>query len=180
MTSGTVNCWPSNWLSNWQHWLEGANHSFKVITDHKNLKYLREAKCLNPRQAHWALFFNWFHLTVTYCPGPKKIPKLMPSPESTHQTQCLKGRKLFSLQTFAYAPLPGLWMTTFVLPQKKSPLCQEAWKVGHMYPHNCVSPSWTLYMHLQDLQDTHAGSESSHSSREGIGGQTWPRTLPDL
>ncbi len=28
----------------WRHWLEGANHPFTVITDHKNLQYLREAK----------------------------------------------------------------------------------------------------------------------------------------
>lgn len=35
----------------WRHWLEGANHSFEVITDHKNLQFLREAKHLNPRQA---------------------------------------------------------------------------------------------------------------------------------
>ncbi|KAK3566829.1 hypothetical protein QTP86_004567 [Hemibagrus guttatus] len=45
-------------LEEWRHWLEGANHPFEVITDHKNLQYLREAKCLNPRQARWALFFT--------------------------------------------------------------------------------------------------------------------------
>ncbi|KAK3548255.1 hypothetical protein QTP70_005826 [Hemibagrus guttatus] len=38
-------------LEVWRHWLEGANHPFEVIKDHKNLQYLREAKRLNPRQA---------------------------------------------------------------------------------------------------------------------------------
>lgn len=42
----------------WRHWLEGANHSFTVFTDHKNLEYLRTAKRLNPRQACWSLFFT--------------------------------------------------------------------------------------------------------------------------
>ncbi|KAK3570309.1 hypothetical protein QTP86_017170 [Hemibagrus guttatus] len=28
-------------LEVWRHWLEGVNHPFKVITDHKNLQYLR-------------------------------------------------------------------------------------------------------------------------------------------
>ncbi len=47
-------------LGEWRHWLEGANHPFTVITDHKNLQYLRQAKRLNPRQARWALFFTRF------------------------------------------------------------------------------------------------------------------------
>ncbi len=35
-------------LEEWRHWLEGAKHPFTVLTDHKNLQYLREAKRLNP------------------------------------------------------------------------------------------------------------------------------------
>lgn len=40
----------------WRHWLEGATHPFVVLTDHKNLEYLRTAKRLNPHQAQWSLF----------------------------------------------------------------------------------------------------------------------------
>ncbi|KAK3506444.1 hypothetical protein QTP70_017063 [Hemibagrus guttatus] len=58
-------------LVEWQHWLERANHPFEVITDHRNLQYLREAKRLNPRQARWALFFTRFNFCVTYRPGNK-------------------------------------------------------------------------------------------------------------
>ncbi|CAM4706099.1 unnamed protein product [Leuciscus chuanchicus] len=60
-------------LEEWRHWLEGANHPFQVITDHRNLEYLREAKRLNPRQARWALFFTRFNFTVTYRPGSKNL-----------------------------------------------------------------------------------------------------------
>ncbi|KAL0187811.1 hypothetical protein M9458_014910, partial [Cirrhinus mrigala] len=42
-------------LEEWRHWLEGANFPFQVITDHKNLQYLRNAKRLCPRQARWSL-----------------------------------------------------------------------------------------------------------------------------
>ncbi len=56
-------------LKEWQNWLEGANHPFSIITDHKNLQYLRDAKRLNPRQARWALFFTRFNFTITYHPG---------------------------------------------------------------------------------------------------------------
>ncbi len=60
-------------LEEWRHWLEGAKHPFTVLTDHKNLQYLREAKRLNPRQARWALFFTRFKFKITYHPGPKNI-----------------------------------------------------------------------------------------------------------
>ncbi len=60
-------------LGEWRHWLEGAKHPFTVLTDHKNLQYLREAKRLNPRQARWGLFFTRFNCKITYHPGPKNI-----------------------------------------------------------------------------------------------------------
>ncbi|KAL0199935.1 hypothetical protein M9458_003122, partial [Cirrhinus mrigala] len=56
-------------LEEWRHWLEGAANQFTIITDHKNLQFLREAKRLNPRQARWALFFTQFNCKITYRPG---------------------------------------------------------------------------------------------------------------
>ncbi|KAL0152565.1 hypothetical protein M9458_052288 [Cirrhinus mrigala] len=56
-------------LEEWRHWLEGALHLFTVLTDHKNLEYLRSAKVLNHRQARSGhpgieatlnLLSNWF------------------------------------------------------------------------------------------------------------------------
>ncbi|KAK3564775.1 hypothetical protein QTP86_026410 [Hemibagrus guttatus] len=58
-------------LEEWRHWLEGACHPFQVLTDHRNLEYLRGAKRLNPRQARWSLFFTRFMFTVSYHPGSK-------------------------------------------------------------------------------------------------------------
>ena len=60
-------------LEEWRHWLEGAQHPFEVITDHRNLEYLREAKRLNTRQARWSLFFTRFNFKVTYRPGDKNV-----------------------------------------------------------------------------------------------------------
>ncbi|KAK3540671.1 hypothetical protein QTP70_034527 [Hemibagrus guttatus] len=58
-------------LEEWRHWLEGAKHPFLVLTDNKNLEYLRAAKRLNPRQARWALFFTRFDFTISYRPRSK-------------------------------------------------------------------------------------------------------------
>ncbi|KAI3356793.1 hypothetical protein L3Q82_003459 [Scortum barcoo] len=56
-------------LEEWHHWLEGAEQSFIVWTDHKNLEYLKSVKRLNSRQARWALFFGRFRFTLSYRPG---------------------------------------------------------------------------------------------------------------
>ncbi|KAK3545523.1 hypothetical protein QTP70_007754 [Hemibagrus guttatus] len=53
-------------------WLEQHNPILSwLLTDHKNLEYLRAAKRLNPRQARWALFFTQFNFTISYQPGSK-------------------------------------------------------------------------------------------------------------
>lgn len=73
----------------WRHWLEGSTHPFTVLTDHKNLEYLRTAKRLNPRQAQWSLFFTCFYFVVTYCPGSKntKADALFRQYELDHSPQ---------------------------------------------------------------------------------------------
>lgn len=58
-------------LEEWRHWLEGAQHPFTVLTDHKNLQYLQKAKRLNPRQTQWALFYTSFNFQISYHPGDK-------------------------------------------------------------------------------------------------------------
>ncbi|KAL0185639.1 hypothetical protein M9458_017309, partial [Cirrhinus mrigala] len=58
-------------LEEWRHWLEGSKKPFLVLTDHRNLEYIRGAKRLNSRQARWALFFTRFDFRITYRPGSK-------------------------------------------------------------------------------------------------------------
>ncbi|KAG1934122.1 retrotransposable element [Pimephales promelas] len=58
-------------LEEWRHWLEGAHLPFTVLTDHRNLEYIKTAKRLNPRQARWSLLFSRFDFKVTYRPGSK-------------------------------------------------------------------------------------------------------------
>ncbi|KAK3522424.1 hypothetical protein QTP86_010645 [Hemibagrus guttatus] len=77
-------------LEEWRHWLEGARHPFLVLTDHKNLEYLRAAKRLNPRQARWALFFTRFEFSISYRPGSKNtkadVLSCMFAPEESPET----------------------------------------------------------------------------------------------
>lgn len=45
-------------LEEWRHRLEGSRHPFQVVTDHKNLEFIKSAKRMNPWQTRWALFFT--------------------------------------------------------------------------------------------------------------------------
>ncbi|KAK3506886.1 hypothetical protein QTP70_030924 [Hemibagrus guttatus] len=87
-------------LEEWRPWLEGAKHPFMVLTDHKNLEYLRDAKILNPRQARWALFFTRFNFTISYHPGSKNVKadalsRIHSPEESTDDPEPIIPEKLF-------------------------------------------------------------------------------------
>ena len=55
-------------LEEWQHFLEGAEHQFKIWTDHKNLEYFMTAKKLNRRQARWSLLMARFDFLLYHRP----------------------------------------------------------------------------------------------------------------
>lgn len=53
-------------LEEWCHCLEGTALPFTIVTDLRNLKYLRTTKHLNPHQSRWAPFFTCFNFTLLY------------------------------------------------------------------------------------------------------------------
>ncbi|KAK3560261.1 hypothetical protein QTP86_003987 [Hemibagrus guttatus] len=106
-------------LEEWRHWVGGAKHPFTVLTDHKNLEYLRAAKRLNPRQARWALFFTRFNCTISYRPGSKN-------------TKADALSRMFAPEESPETPEP-------ILPEK--PLCQP----HHLGRRD---PSTYQYLHL--------------------------------
>lgn len=102
-------------LEEWRH----SIHPFLVLTDHKNLEYLKTAKCMNPRQARWILFFAHFNFTLVYHPGSKNTKadalshqypdtEILPEPEfwRKHCLTCFYGSLL--TVTVCVLPLPKL------------------------------------------------------------------------
>lgn len=57
-------------------WLEGAQQFFTVLTDHHNMKYIWQFKCLNPHQTRWFLFFMHFTFHIPYRPSIVVAPIL--------------------------------------------------------------------------------------------------------
>lgn len=48
-------------------------HLFLIWTDHKILTCLKDTKHLDPRWAHWSLFFTRFNYVLTFRPGSKNV-----------------------------------------------------------------------------------------------------------
>ena len=56
-------------LEEWCHFLEGAQHTVEIWTDHKNLEYFQTAQNLNRCQARWSLYLSHFHFNLFHRPG---------------------------------------------------------------------------------------------------------------
>ena len=53
----------------WRHYLEGAQHTVIVKTDHNNLKYFMTKRALNRRQVRWAEILACYDFEIVYRTG---------------------------------------------------------------------------------------------------------------
>jgi hypothetical protein len=53
----------------WTRYVEGAEHSILVFSDHKNLEYFTTMKVLNHGQARWAQELARYDFKIVYHPG---------------------------------------------------------------------------------------------------------------
>ena len=56
-------------LTKWKQYLLGTSHPVSVLTDHKNLSYLKYPRKLSRRQARWSLFLQDFNIVWKVTPG---------------------------------------------------------------------------------------------------------------
>ncbi len=104
----------------WRHWLEGAKHPFTVLTDHRNLEYLKSTKRLKHRQARWSLFFTRFNFKITYRPGSQntKADALSQLNESSATNP---SQELILPSTIILAPIQWDIMTEIADAQNTDP-----------------------------------------------------------
>jgi hypothetical protein len=53
----------------WRHYLEGAPHTVRVLSDHSNLRGFMGVKQLNGRQARWAIYLSRFDFVIEHNKG---------------------------------------------------------------------------------------------------------------
>ena len=61
-------------LEKWHQYLQGTAHPVTIITDHKNLSYVKDPRKLSRQQARWSLFLQDFDLQWQVTPGTKTAP----------------------------------------------------------------------------------------------------------
>lgn len=69
----------------WRHYLEGAKHQIRVLSDHNNLRFFMTTKALTRRQAHWAEYLSGFDFAIEHRPG-KRNPADAPSRRADYRT----------------------------------------------------------------------------------------------
>ncbi len=155
----------------WQHWLEGSRFPFSVLTDHRNLEYLRNARRLNHRQASWALFFTRFQFIVTYRPGSKNAKADAVSHQFESTLQPLSPDPILPT-TLIVAPVQWDVMTKIAETQGTDPIPTEC-------PPNrtFVPPS----LRTQVIQQVHDLPSSGHlgitTSIQLLSNKFWWSTL---
>ena len=61
-------------LKEWRQYLQGTQHPVTIITNYKNLSYVKDPRKLSRRQARWSLFLQDFDILWQVTPGSKMAP----------------------------------------------------------------------------------------------------------
>ena len=61
-------------LGEWKQYLQGTPHPVSVLTNHKNLSYLKDLRKLSCHQACWSLFLQDFDIVWKVTPGTQMGP----------------------------------------------------------------------------------------------------------
>ena len=61
-------------LEEWRQYLQGTTHPITIITDHKNLSYVKDPRKLSRCQARWSLFLQDFDIQWQVTPGTRMAP----------------------------------------------------------------------------------------------------------
>jgi len=56
-------------FKHWRHYLEGAAHTIRVLSDHNNLRYFMTTKSLTARQARWAEALSAYDFEIEFKKG---------------------------------------------------------------------------------------------------------------
>ena len=181
-------------LKEWKKSVQGTSYPVTIITDHKNLSYIKDPCKLSQCQACWSLFLQDFDIVWKVLPGTKMAPadtlscrdSIVTSsnninasivPLSTPWTSLLLviSILLLPLTLWCYMCFPTLWTgppSSPVLPSKIRPSTTDTFisKAACMFPPPHVHPYSTPSMTPHSLV-TSAVSAPKLSSNTTSGGR---------
>jgi len=79
-------------LEEWRCYLEGAEHEFTILTDHKNLEYFHTNRNLSRRQARWSQYLTCFKFKLIHRTGkasekPDALSRRADHPRGDHDNE---------------------------------------------------------------------------------------------
>ena len=172
-------------LEEWRQYIQGTMHPITIITNHKNISYIKDPCKLSRQQARWFLFLQDFDLQWQVTPGTKMAPVDTLSRhdhvDTTQDNQktaiCLEPviiqvldlalawkiwSKLVPLSSLAHPWMTGIW-----------PMATYTSRGTCTFPHMNNRPSPGPYMTPppQNMQDV---SRPKPCWKETSGGQAFP------
>ncbi len=112
-------------LEEWRHWREGTKHPIQVLTYHKNLEYIQQAKRLNPRQARWSLFSTSLTLSSLFDRGLRTLSLIHYLESTPRCPEKMPHAQLF-LQPESLPQCVGLWRPQYVKPKHENQILEMA------------------------------------------------------
>ena len=149
-------------LKEWRAYLEGAQHTISILTDHKNLEYFVTTKQLNRRQVRWAQLLANYDFVVKYRPGVQNGKADALSRRSDHvsnQLDPLRSSSLLHSDQFVFAT--SLFRNSFAFATLSDSDIEK--KITDAYAHD------TSLSDLIKLLQARVGNESSRVEFESSG-----------
>ncbi|XP_053549738.1 uncharacterized protein LOC128641196 [Bombina bombina] len=163
-------------LDHWRHLLEGTEEPFQVLTDHKNLQYLKRNKTLSSRQVRWSLFFDCFNFQLSYRPGSRNTQADALSRSLTSHNDSEEARPIIPSHKFLATA------TTFLSDLQSAQDLDTSIPVSFLHNRLIYVPSALCTVLLQHHHDSplsgHPGITKTHEllSRQ----YWWPNLKQDI
>ena len=133
-------------LEEWHQYLQGTQHPITIITDHKNLSYIKDPRKLSRRQAQWSLFLQDFNIIWQVTPGTKMAPADALSRRDSIDTSLDNLDMAICLEPMVIGALDLALVRHITSSSTSNPLVLRAIESLHagspLFPHSSVK-DWT-------------------------------------
>jgi hypothetical protein len=167
-------------LKEWRHYLHGSK--FKVITDHRSLRYLQTQPSLSARQARWSEFLQQFDFDIEYRPGKENVvaDALSRRVDHVNQVTMMSSVVADDLINSIKEVSTQAWFNE--VSQKEKDVVRKdgiVWYDGKIYiPNAPAIKSQLLHEHHDSVTAGHCGITKTHEliSRAFY----WPKMQEDI
>lgn len=105
-------------LEYWRQYLQGTRDPIKILTDHKNLTFFRDAKITSRRHARWADLLSHYNYELNYRPGVELGKPDALSRRSDHRPEGGNQTNNSIFDAKAFASIAAIYLSDMELVEK--------------------------------------------------------------